>query len=131
MGKEDYIMDAIRFPAGRTLFHLLIAVIALVVVNGQVFAGGKDLVDQPVFWYDTDRQDIPQPRERFPNLYKDMVGSSVMDPIGRTMYPPRQIRAHGPPIRFPDRTCHIQLPGKRPQETRPQWRCVSSRLECH
>jgi len=58
-------------------------------------APGADLVDAPVIWHADDRHDIPEPAEREPNLYVDMVESSFFGPVGRTLYLPRQIRNLG------------------------------------
>jgi hypothetical protein len=85
-------MVAIRFPRGR---HPT-AVVALSLVAGiGVAASPPDLQETPGVWHENDRQDIPQPQRRDPNLTRDALESSLFRPMGRLFNPARVVRHVG------------------------------------
>ncbi len=53
------------------------------------------LRDAPVIWHDDDRRDIPEPRERDPNLLWDSIDDTAVRPFGRLMHPGRIVRRVG------------------------------------
>ncbi len=53
------------------------------------------LRDAPVIWHEDDRRDIPEPRERDPNLIWDSADDSVVRPLGRLTHPGRIVRCVG------------------------------------
>ncbi len=92
-------MDVIRSLRAElptlVLIFLPVLMLATPFAATPALAGRPDLTDAPVVWYDDDSRDIPEPPEREPNLFLDMLESSLFGPVGRTLYPPRQIRNLG------------------------------------
>lgn len=68
------------------------AALALIALGA---GGPPPLDDRPVVWYEADRQDIPQPAVRNPNLLWDQVNETVFLPIGRFTHPGRLVRRVG------------------------------------
>lgn len=61
-------------------------------------AGKAPLRDAPVVWEIDDRRDMPEPKERDPNLLRDGIDESFFLPIGRFFDPSRLIRKAGTPF---------------------------------
>ena len=78
----------------RALFVAALATLALFAPGGAARAG-EPLRDAPVVWEADDRRDVPEPKERDPNLIRDGVDESIFDPIGRFFDPSRLIRKVG------------------------------------
>ena len=89
-------MVAIRSRLADAAFAAALLV-ALLVPGGTVRAG-EPLRDGPVVWASDDRRDVPEPKERDPNLLRDGVDESFFDPIGRLFNPSRLIRKAGTPF---------------------------------
>lgn len=55
----------------------------------------EKLVDAPIVWYEDDRRDIAEPRERDPNLVRDQLHTTVVRPLRRWTSPSRLARRVG------------------------------------
>ena len=85
-------MGEIRFPRVRRLTALWAACL---VSTAGVVVSGSELRDAPTVWHENDRQDIPQPERRDPNLTRDAIESSFFRPMGRFFNPARIARHVG------------------------------------
>ncbi len=82
-------MDAIRFLRASAL------VVALSACSFGRAAAAEPLRDAPVVWEMDDRRDAPRPKERDPNLLRDGIEESIINPLGRLLNPSRLVRKVG------------------------------------
>ncbi|MBZ0267239.1 hypothetical protein K8I85_03725, partial [bacterium] len=61
-------------------------------------AGAAPLTHDPVVWYDADRDAIPEPAERAPNLIWTYMEDTVFSPTSRFLDPARLVRRVGVPF---------------------------------
>lgn len=102
-------MDATRFPlaeadgpriARRGAALRGAVCLALVLALGSFLSPARaraapSLRDVPVIWYEDDRHEIAEPRERDPNLLWDSANDTVVLPFGRLTHPGRLVRRVG------------------------------------
>lgn len=74
------------------------ALAALLFACGPAGASRPSLVDAPVAWEDSDREDIARPRTREPNLAGDAVRETFARPMGRLFDPGTLVRRLGVPF---------------------------------
>jgi hypothetical protein len=91
-------MGAIRFRPARLSAALVGSALAWAALTADALAGQPPLRDEPPVWRIDDRGDIPEPKERDPNLLRDGIDESFFDPLGRLFNPSRLIRKLGTPF---------------------------------
>lgn len=80
----------------RTRFlHAEIAAAVLILTIAAAVGAEVPLVDRPVAWYDMDRDSVPEPSERDPNLTWDKFETTVLRPASRLIAPAGNIRRIG------------------------------------
>lgn len=61
-------------------------------------AHARPRLNEPVIWHEDDRRDIPQPKERDPNLLWDGVTETFLRPVSRVTNPGRLLRQASVPF---------------------------------
>lgn len=84
-----------RYNRARVALVPAFALLFPLVLGSWGAAAAAPLEDRPIFWYEDDRRDIPEPSQREPNLMWDMVNDSVVLPFIRITQPGRLARRVG------------------------------------
>lgn len=96
-------MVAIRFPRGRHRTAALrdrapAAALLWALLTATPVSAIPPLEDKPIVWEEDDRNNIPMPKVREPNLMADGISESAFRPVGRFLDPRRLMRRVGEPF---------------------------------
>lgn len=78
-------------PRRAGALPLVCALFALA-VPGASARGEEPLSDAPIVWWEDDRRDMEEPKERDPNLLRDQIHTTVVQPLRRNTSPAALVR---------------------------------------